>query len=165
MHDGLLLMLTLRHVAISHKHKGLIMADTLGQKILLRQSKMECIRRDYEQGIWVDITRLGNPRREDICDEDKANLKGQRKGRAVYDGTALGSLNIWSDGMQGFLLSGSWFRSEMSNPELNEIDSVRNWLQVYDRKMYAAWTPKNGTPTSPLTRWQTRDRLVVVVVR
>ncbi len=117
--------------------------QSLGQKILLRQSKMECIRRDYEDGIWVDVTRLGNPRREDIRDEDKTNLKGQRKGKSVYDGTALGSLNIWADGMQGFLLSGSWFRSEMSNPELNDIDSVRNWLQIYDRKMYAAFERSN----------------------
>ncbi len=117
--------------------------QTLQQKILLRQSKMECIRRDYEDGIWVDVTRLGNPRREDIRDDDKTNLKGQRKGKAVYDGTALGSLNIWADGMQGFLLSGTWFRSEMSNPELNEVDSVRNWLQIYDRKMYAAFERSN----------------------
>ena len=117
--------------------------QTLGQKILLRQSKMECIRRDYEDGLWKDITRLGNPRREDIRDEDRTNLKGQRKGKSVYDGTALGSLNIWADGMQGFLLSGSWFKSEMSNPELNEIDNVRNWLQVYDRKMYAAFERSN----------------------
>ena len=117
--------------------------NTLGQKIILRQSKMECIRRPYEDGIWVDVTRLGNPRREDIRDDDKNNLKGQRKGKAVYDGTALGSLNIWADGMQGFVLSGSWFRSEMSNPELNDIDSVRNWLQVYDRKMYAAFERSN----------------------
>lgn len=120
------------------------MADlNIQQKILLRQSKMEEIRRDYEDGIWVDCTRLGNPRREDIRAEDSANLKGQRKGKAVYDGTALGSLNIWADGMQGFLLSGSWFKSEMSNPELNEIDNVRNYLQVYDRKMYAAFERSN----------------------
>ena len=119
------------------------MPDTLGQKILLRQSKMECVRRPYEDGMWVAITRLGNPRREDIRAEDSTNLKGQRKGRAVYDGTALGSLGIWADGMQGFLLSGSWFRSEMSNPELNELDNVRNWLQIYDRKMYAAFERSN----------------------
>ena len=117
--------------------------QTLGQKILLRQSKMECIRRDYEDGLWVDISRLGNPRRENIRDEDKTNLKGQRKGKSVYDGTALGSLRTWSDGMIGFLISGSWFKSEMSNPELNNIDSVRNWLQIYDRKMYAAFERSN----------------------
>jgi len=116
---------------------------TLGQKVLLRQSKFECIREPYESGIWQDVTRLGNPRRENIRDEDKTNLKGQRKGKSVYDGTALGSLNIWADGMQGFLLAGSWFRSEMSNPELNDVDAVRDWLQVYDRKMYSAFERSN----------------------
>lgn len=117
--------------------------QTLRENRLLRQKKMEEIRRDYEDGIWVDVTRLGNPRREDIRDDDKHNLRGQRKGKSVYDGTALGSLNIWADGMQGFLLSGSWFRSEMSNPELNDVDAVRAWLQVYDRKMYAAFERSN----------------------
>jgi hypothetical protein len=116
--------------------------QTLREKITLRQKKMECIREDYND-LWESITRLGNPRREDIRDDDKTNLKGRRKGKSVYDGTALGSLNIWADGMQGFLLSGSWFRSEMDNPELNDVDAVRSWLQAYDRKMYAAFERSN----------------------
>jgi hypothetical protein len=113
------------------------------QDIMLRQSKMEEIRKDYEDGLWVDISRFGNPRREDIKEHDKFNIKGQRKGKSVYDGTALGSLNTWADGMQGFLVSGSWFKSEMSNPQLNSIDDVRFWLQEYDRKMYSAFERSN----------------------
>ncbi len=128
------------------------MADlTLPQQILQRQSRMEEIRRDYENGLWCDITRLGNPRREDIKEADKFNIKGQRKGRNVYDGTALGALNTWADGMQGFLVSGTWFKSEMSNPLLNNIDPVRLWLQEYDMKMYSAF--ERGNFYSVLAEW------------
>ena len=118
------------------------MANNLGQEILQRQSKMQDIRNDYEP-LWSDVTKLGNPRREDIRDEDKNNIKGQRKGKNVYDGTALGALNTWADGMQGFLVSGTWFRAEMDNPQLNSVDSVRHWLQEYDSKMYSAFDRSN----------------------
>ena len=124
---------------------------TIGQKILQRQSKMQTIREDYENGLWVDVSRFGNPRREDIKDSSRDNLKGQRKGKSVYDGTPLGALNTWADGMQGFLISGRWFKSEMSNPLLNEVDSVRLWLQEYDRKMYAAF--ERGNFYSVLAEW------------
>jgi hypothetical protein len=104
---------------------------------------MEEIRRDYEDGLWKDIARFCNPRRENISDESRFDEKGQRRGKDSYDGTALGSLNTWADGMQGFLVSGAWFKSEMENPELNRIDAVREWLQIYDRKMYSAFERSN----------------------
>ncbi len=123
----------------------------IGQRILIRQRKMETIREFYEKGLWQDIGRFVNPRREDIRIEDSHNDKGQRFGRGVYDGTPLGALNTWADGMQGFLVSQSinWFKSEMSNPTLNNIDVVREWLQEYDRKMYSAFRRSNFYATLP----------------
>lgn len=117
--------------------------QSIEQKIIQRQSKMQTIREDYENGLWVDIGRFVNPRREDIKDAARFNLKGQRKGRSVYDGTPLGALNTWADGMQGFLVSGRWFKSQMSDPLLNKIDTVREWLELYDIKMYAAFERSN----------------------
>ena len=113
----------------------------LGQKILIRQRKMEIVREFYERGLWDDIGRFVNPRREDIRHRDK----GQRLGRAVYDGTPLGALNTWADGMQGFLVSQSirWFKSEIDNVSANEVDEVINWLQEYDRRMYLAFRRSN----------------------
>ena len=118
---------------------------SIGQTILGRQRQMETIREVYERGLWQDISRFVNPRREDIHIEDAQNDKGQRFGRDIYDGTPLGALNTWADGMQGFLVSQSikWFKSEMDNPTLNSIDNVRLWLQEYDRKMYSAFARGN----------------------
>ncbi len=116
---------------------------SLGQQVMIRQREMERIREFYEKGLWVDISRFVNPRREDITEASKTNDKGRRHGISSYDGTPLGALNTWADGMQGFLVSGSWFKSEMTNPSLNEEDAVRAWLQEYDRKMYAAFERSN----------------------
>ncbi len=118
---------------------------TIGQRILQQMAKMAEIRRFWEDGLWKDITRFVNPRREDITDSSRFNQKGKHLGKDVYDGTPKSALGIWSDGMQGFLVSESlnWFRSEMDNPFLNDIDNVRIYLQEYDRAMYSAFRKGN----------------------
>ena len=124
---------------------------TISQTIMVRQSKMQEIREHYETGTWRDVTKFGNPRREDITESSKTEDKGRRHGRHVYDGTPLGALNTWADGMQGFLVSGNWFKSAMSNPLLNKIDGVRDWLQHYDRVMYSAF--ERGNFYAVLAEW------------
>ncbi len=116
---------------------------TIGQSILLRQSQFEEEREFYENGMWRDIARFVNPRRSDITLESATNDKGRNLNKSIYDGTPLGALNTWSDGMQGFLVSNRWFKSVLSNPMLNKIDAVREWLQAYDEKMYSAFDEGN----------------------
>ena len=116
---------------------------TLEERILLRQAQMETVRNPYEVGMWSDISRFINQRRKDITLNSATNNKGKNLGTSIYDGTPLGALNIWADGMQGLLLSGRWFRSELDNPLSNKIDRVREWLQVYDLKMYSAFDRGN----------------------
>jgi hypothetical protein len=115
-----------------------------GAKILTRLKELEEVRLPYETERWEDIGRLVYARREDIS-QNTTYRKGLHKGKDIYDGTPLGALNTWADGMQGFLVSESlnWFRSEMDNPLLNEIDEVREWLQEYDRIMYSAFRRSN----------------------
>jgi len=117
--------------------------QSIKQKILTRQSKLEDIRKFYENGLWSDISRFIDPRRKDITAESRTNDKGRNLGTDVYDGSPQGALNTWADGMQGFLVSGRWFKSEMSNPSLNKVDSVREWLQAYDQRMYSAFDRGN----------------------
>jgi hypothetical protein len=117
--------------------------QSIQQKILVRQSKFENIREFYEKGLWIEIAKYIDPRRKDITAESRTNDKGRNLGTEVYDGSPQGALNTWADGMQGFLVSGRWFKSEMSNPSLNKIDSVREWLQAYDQRMYSAFDRGN----------------------
>lgn len=124
-------------------------SQEMGLSILQRQRNMETEREPYERGLWQDIARFINPRREDIRISEQWNAKGKRFGKDVYDGSPLGALNTWADGMQGFLISNRWFKSQMGNPLLNKIDDVRQWLQLYDRKMYAAFDRGNFYATLP----------------
>ena len=127
-------------------------ASSLSQALLLRAKQLEDVRRDYETGLWEDISKFVNPRREDIKAEDHTRTKGRRRGQSAYNGTPSGALGVWADGMQGFLVSESlnWFRSEMSDARLNAIDEVRAWLQEYDRAMYLAFRKSNFYPSLPL---------------
>lgn len=104
---------------------------------------MEEVRKPYETGMWTDIGKFINPRRKNISLASQTNQKGANLGTDIYDGTPLGALNTWSDGMQGFLVSNRWFKSVMDNPILNKVDRVREWLQAYDNKMYSAFDASN----------------------
>jgi len=118
---------------------------TLAEYIRHRFAELKEERLPYENGLWKDIARFVNPRRENISQTSFDVLKGRRKGKDVYDGTPLGALNTWSDGMQGFLVSEAltWFRSEMGDARLNEYDEVLEWLQWYDKVMYSAFRRSN----------------------
>jgi len=116
---------------------------TIEEKILLRQKQMETVREPYETGLWNDIGKFVNPRRKDIILSSATNDKGRNLGTSIYDGSPLGALNTWADGMQGLLISNRWFRSVIDNPLLNKIDRVREWLQIYDLKMYSAFDRGN----------------------
>lgn len=109
--------------------------------IITKQTEFERVREPYEPD-WQDCTDLVYPRRYDI----KGNAqKGQRIGTDVYDGTPQGALNVWADGMQGFIVSPSlvWFRSVIDIPELRDDDDIRLWLQEYDEQMYSAFRRSN----------------------
>jgi hypothetical protein len=119
------------------------MAD-LGQAIISRLDQLKKVRLFYES-LWRDIARFVNPRRENIRQTDLTLPKGQRRGKGAYDGSPNGALNVWADGMQGFLVSASqtWFRSVIFPQYLNEIDEVRQWCQEYDEQIFAAFRRSN----------------------
>jgi hypothetical protein len=110
-------------------------------KIIIQQKSMERVRQPYEQG-WQNQTDLVYPRRYDIA---RNKQKGLRLGTQVYDGTPQGALNVWADGMQGFIVSPSlvWFMSVLDVAEIKDDDTVRKWLQEYDEQMYSAFRKAN----------------------
>jgi hypothetical protein len=122
----------------------IVTPETLGKKILLNFEQLKTVKDDYEP-LFVDIGRFVNPRRELIKHAQRFDTKGQRRGRDVYDGSPNSALNVWADGMQGFMVAQSlkWFKSEMDELWLNDLDEVRQWLQDYDEAMYAAFRRSN----------------------
>ncbi len=116
----------------------------MANDILLRLKQMEQVKEDY-LGLWEYIGRYVNSRRELIRESQKWDKKGQYRGKKSYSGVANAALNIWVDGMQGFMVAQNltWFKSAMSDWRLNEIDEVRIYLQKYDKAMYAAFARSN----------------------
>jgi len=117
---------------------------TLGKEILLRMTRMEGVKRDYET-LFEDIGMFVNPRRELIKDSQRFDQKGERRGKSSYDGTPQSALNTWADGMQGVMVSQTlrWFVSEMEDLQMNSVDAVRAFLQDYDEAMYAEFRRSN----------------------
>ncbi|KKN47298.1 hypothetical protein LCGC14_0664030 [marine sediment metagenome] len=121
-------------------------------EISLRMKQLEEVKEDY-LGLWEYIGRYVNSRRELIRDSQKWDKKGQYRGKRSYSGVANAALNIWVDGMQGFMVAKNltWFVSVMDDWRLNEIDEVRVFLQEYDKAMYAAF--KRSNFYSILSEW------------
>ena len=116
----------------------------MSNPILLRMKQLEAVKRDYEdlQGL---AAKYCNPRRELVKDSQRYDLKGQKRGKDIFDPSPAAALEIWRDGMQGFMVSKSldWFKTEMSDYTLNGVDEVRTFLQEYDEAMYAAYRRSN----------------------
>jgi len=112
--------------------------------ILLRMRQLEQVKEDYQELISL-AAKYVNPRRELIKDSQRFDLKGKKRGKDIFDGSPGSALGIWRDGMQVFMVSKSlrWFKSEMSDYRLNDIDEVRIFLQEYDEAMYAAYDRSN----------------------
>ena len=114
--------------------------EDLGLIIKRRLDEMIVERQPYEDGLWKDIARFVNPRRENISSSSLTLPKGQRRGKDCYDGTPLAALLTWRDGMIGHSVSRAldWFRSTLADPDLSRQDDVRGWLQKYDMSLYSA---------------------------
>lgn len=112
--------------------------------ILQRMKQLEKVKEDYE-GLISLAAKFVNPRRELIKDSQRYDLKGKKRGKDIFDASPASALGVWRDGMQGFMVSKSlrWFKSEMSDYTLNDIDEVRIFLQEYDEAMYAAYDRSN----------------------
>lgn len=82
-----------------------------------------------------EIAEYFIPIREDMDDEFP---DGFEMGNKIYDGTAVYSLKVRTDGLHGHLFSPSadWFRMEMERDELNRIPEVREWLQEIEQLIY-----------------------------
>jgi len=123
----------------------------LAQTTLLRLKQMEEVKQDETGERDELVARYVNPRRELIKDSQRYDKKGERRGKKAYSGIANSALGIWSDGMQGHMISKTlrWFKSQLDNPRLNKVDEVQAYCQDYDEAMYAEFDRSNLYSVSP----------------
>jgi len=127
--------------------------DRQAEAILQRQKLLEEIRSPWED-IWQDIADHILPIREDIRQERR---EGERHGTKIYDGSPLSALQLFADGLHGYLISPSfpWFRLQLGLPlhrapasirryasrfrELDDVPEVRQYLQETESCLYDAF--------------------------
>ena len=118
--------------------------QTTGATIRLRMKQLEQEKEFYTDRDY-DIARYVNPRRELLRDSQRFDDKGAARGKMSYSGVPSSALGVWADGMQGHMVSQSlrWFKGVLGDPELNRVDEVQAYLQVYDEAMYGEFNRSN----------------------
>ncbi len=106
-----------------------------------RQTKLESEKTNFMVRLQ-DVADLVAPHREDIRG---TYLKGEQKGKKIYDGTALGAAVLATDGIHGYHVSPAfpWFKYAMNRKQVNKISEVREWLQEIEFNMYQALNRSN----------------------
>jgi hypothetical protein len=84
---------------------------------------------------WKLITKYVFPRRSVFLD---SKGRAERVGNDIYDGTALGALNLFANGIMGYFISSAypWFKVNLPWARANELPGVRNWLDEIERILY-----------------------------
>lgn len=112
--------------------------DKITKKIQNTQTWLETIRKPCE-GLKQDAIDFSLPRRGTITNKDE--VKGQKKGQRIFDGSPVQLLGMWAAGTQGYHVSPAikWFMQQYPEQELMENDDVRGWLQELDDYIYYVW--------------------------
>jgi len=115
--------------------------EKLKRLVTARQNQLERDKSNFEDRLQ-DVADYVCPHRDDI--RDVLN-KGEKKGRKIYDGTAVSAAVLATDGIHGYHISPAfpWFKYVMSNKQANKIPEVREWLEVVEHNMYMALNRSN----------------------
>lgn len=105
---------------------------------------LETQRSYWDKGIWQDICDYVIPIREDLQGLD---VPGKIQGTKIYDGTAVSALNLFADGLHGYMISPAikWFNFRLPRQlrYLEKIPEVREFIQDTEATIYSALQNSN----------------------
>ncbi len=98
-----------------------------GPDIIKRYNRWKQDRHTFDQR-WAAMAPFIAPSREGIMAQP---VPGQKQGKNVYDSTTMMAAETLAMFLAGQAMNPSqqWFGLRMHQPELNEIDEVREWLE------------------------------------
>ncbi|MFZ2937666.1 MAG: portal protein [Candidatus Omnitrophota bacterium] len=100
--------------------------------------------KDYWKDIWQDVADYVIPIREDL---EGTKTPGALQGTKAYDSTAISALNMFADGLHGYMISPAtrWFslRLPRNLRQLENIPEVRIWIQDVQDCIYSAFQNSN----------------------
>ena len=128
--------------------------DTKAKSIQKRMKQLEDGRSDYES-LQKEVIKFILPQRYNY---DRTQLKGQKYGTSVYDGTPTSALNLFADGLFGNLMNPAmrWFRLKLRkdfwrNKRISPTEKldIQEWLDECEALMYSAFARSNIYEETP----------------
>lgn len=119
--------------------------NELGEKVVKRQEQLAADRSVWEEA-WSELADYVLPRRADFQIKRLAGEQRVRAGK-VFDSTPVLANEMLAAGLHSLLTNpdSDWFRLEMDDHAINEIDAVREWLEDARRRMTLVFqTPSSG---------------------
>ncbi len=94
--------------------------------ILARFERMRASRSSWD-ALWQDIAEHIRPMRAEFTGR---TTEGARRDRRIYDNAPSEALESFGGGVYGLLTNpaNKWFALRFSDPDLNEIEGARDWL-------------------------------------
>lgn len=118
--------------------------EKTAQEIKKRFKYLETNRSYFDTGLWQDIADYVIPIREDLKGDRQP---GQIRATKIYDGTAVSALNLFADGLHGYMISPSiqWFtlRLPRNFRQIENIPEVRMWVEDVQSDIYSAFQNSN----------------------
>ena len=117
-------------------------ADKTAVTLMRRLDRLQEQRSTWEAH-WQEIADFMRPRKADIT--KKSQTPGAKRSELIYDGTAINAAELLSASLHGMLtnMSTPWFSLRFTNPELNDDDEAKEWLELTEGVMYQAFHRSN----------------------
>jgi len=116
------------------------------KKIKKRFEELKTVRQPWESQ-WQELTEYLLPRRGKYLggQEDSEQDRGKKKNDKIKKSIAYKAIGTLASGMQGGLTSPSrqWFRLLLSNSELMQVQSVKEYLNYIEKAMYHVFAKSN----------------------
>jgi hypothetical protein len=101
-------------------------------------------RNSWDSGIWQEIAEYVLPVRSDINTD---RTPGKIQSTKIYDGTAVSALNLFADGLHGYMINPSvqWFTLRLPRQlrHLENIPEVRLFIEDAQHCLYSAFQNSN----------------------
>jgi hypothetical protein len=115
---------------------------TMRQKLLMRWGQMKTERSSWWSH-WQEVSNYVIPWGGRFFRQDRD--KGQRRGNQIYDNTGIRSLKTLGAGLMAGATSPArpWFRLGTHDPDLNNAQAVKLWLNDVAERMHAVFQKSN----------------------
>ena len=116
-------------------------ADDKAVVLLRRLVRLEEARSTWEVH-WQETADYMRPRKADIT---KNRAPGQKRTELIFDGTAIHAAEMLAASLHGMLtnMATPWFTLRYTNPELQDDDIAKEWLEMAENTMYQAFHRSN----------------------